>query len=729
LFILSFKNSETVDKKWSLAGQALLLMFAAGLTLFEHSFHARLLKPDTWGHLDWYIALVFSITFLFATAFFIRDTSKNLFWLVAAFIFTGVTVAVSEKLLPLSIPKIQINQFLLVDQTNVGGVLCGLISGIFMLSSLLNLNRSYQVTVYALHRNRYKYWYVVWISTLIAAVMFLVRQPGIGFIVLILDGVLSVFISTTHELPDIRQILRKSVGFLFFTLFAIVVYSAAYWLLFEVTLNTTYSSRLIGIVILATILVLVANPIIAITQNWIHRLVSGRGFNSSKLLGEYSKKISSLLELDQLAAEIIALITHDLHISYGEIFIVIPSEGGFILRKVNRKGQESDFTQRVLRLKEDSPLASFFNQENEPITQYDIDLLPKFHAMASEEKEWINSFKMDVYMPVSSQNEWIGLLALGPKASGDRYFDDEITLLRALANQTAIALRNARLYEDLRNRNLENERLNNDLTSANQELSRLDQAKSDFISIASHEIRTPLTQIIGYNDIMTDMVKGDNIQRSAGLQMVDGVRKAAKRLEEIVDTMFDVSKLDTRTLDLEFLDIHIAAVISNAADRWRMAVEDRRQTLLIKGLSTLPVIRGDERRLTQVFSNLIQNAIKYTPDGGEIRITARSIIPVSQEECPGLEVIIKDTGIGIAIDDLDKVFEKFYRVGNVMLHSSGETKFKGAGPGLGLTIARGIVEAHHGKIWAESLDHDEERFPGTAFHVVLPLTQPEDTTK
>ena len=287
-----------------------------------------------------------------------------------------------------------------------------------------------------------------------------------------------------------------------------------------------------------------------------------------------------------------------------------------------------------------------------------------------------------------------------------------------------MALENARLYDDLKFRNSENEHLNRELTAANQELSRLDKAKSDFISIASHELRTPLTQIIGYNDILGDMIGGGSVPHNAGQQMVEGVRKAAYRLEEIVDTMFDVSKMDTRTLDLSMAPTSIASLIKAAIEKWSDALEERKQTIVVRGLSGLPSIQADGKRMVQVFAHLIQNAIKSTPDGGQIRIVGQQVNGESNDDQSYIEIAVEDTGIGIAPEELDRIFEKFYRVGNTMIHSTGETKFKGAGPGLGLTICRGIVEAHGGRIWAESPGYNEETLPGAVFHILLPVPSP-----
>jgi signal transduction histidine kinase len=130
---------------------------------------------------------------------------------------------------------------------------------------------------------------------------------------------------------------------------------------------------------------------------------------------------------------------------------------------------------------------------------------------------------------------------------------------------------------------------------------------------------------------------------------------------------------------------------------------------------------GDGERLYQAFCNVVSNSIKYTPDKGKITIDGRIL--------PGfIEITVSDTGIGIDPDDQARIFEKFGRVGSVSLHSSGKTKFKGGGPGLGLPIAKGIIEAHGGAIWVESEGSDEARCPGATFHVLLPIRKepPED---
>ena len=117
------------------------------------------------------------------------------------------------------------------------------------------------------------------------------------------------------------------------------------------------------------------------------------------------------------------------------------------------------------------------------------------------------------------------------------------------------------------------------------------------------------------------------------------------------------------------------------------------------------------------------NAIKYTPDGGKITIVGKTI--EKAESILEVEITVRDTGIGIAKENQEVVFEKFFQTGEALMHSSGKTKFKGGGPGLGLTIARGVIEAHGGRIWLESPGYDEKTFPGTIVYIRLPISEPK----
>lgn len=163
----------------------------------------------------------------------------------------------------------------------------------------------------------------------------------------------------------------------------------------------------------------------------------------------------------------------------------------------------------------------------------------------------------------------------------------------------------------------------------------------------------------------------------------------------------------------------ICPVIEKVETVFRPALEERKLCFNTERLADLPMLHADNELLYKLFYHVIGNAIKYTPDGGKITVTGHTI--ENNSSGSEIEIAVKDTGIGIDPRYQELVFAKFYQTGEVLLHSSSKTKFKGGGPGLGLAIARGIVNAHHGRIWIQSPGYDEETNPGTTVYVRLPL--------
>jgi len=268
------------------------------------------------------------------------------------------------------------------------------------------------------------------------------------------------------------------------------------------------------------------------------------------------------------------------------------------------------------------------------------------------------------------------------------------------------------MTEHLQQRTLE-------LEKTNRILEQMDRAKTRFIQVVAHELRTPLTLIQGYAQIIQVKSKENpDFTRYAG-----GISEGSSRMVEIIDSMLDVSRIDTNQLDLMPENIQIEPIIEKVKKVFESAFEERNIFFLTSGLADLPMICADKDLLYKVFYHVIGNAIKYTPDGGKITVSGRNITEVTP---PEIELRVQDTGIGIDPENQQLVFEKFYQTGEVLLHSSGKTKFKGGGPGLGLAISRGIVNAHRGRIWLESPGYNEETYPGTTVFVRLPVNGPSD---
>lgn len=328
-------------------------------------------------------------------------------------------------------------------------------------------------------------------------------------------------------------------------------------------------------------------------------------------------------------------------------------------------------------------------------------------------------------IPLIRENETIGMFSLA-RTDLSPYSDDAITMATAFANQAAVAIENARLFRQATefNNQLEYEVGQRTLaiTHAYDQLDRLNQTKSEFINITAHELRTPVTivkgyaQLIGKNKVITD----DEQLTSLAAGIVSG----ADRMHQIVNTMLLMTKIDNQALEIFSEPLNLGQLINQLAKNLEADLKNRNINLIVdENINTLPAIEGDEEVLLIVFGNILTNAIKYTPDGGQIQVDGfqwKDQPPNPDLPKNGIEIVIRDNGIGIDPESLELIFSKFYQTGDSTYHSSGRTKFKGGGPGLGLAIARGIIEAHRGRLWAESPGKDEMGCPGSSFHIVLP---------
>jgi signal transduction histidine kinase/membrane protein implicated in regulation of membrane protease activity len=333
-------------------------------------------------------------------------------------------------------------------------------------------------------------------------------------------------------------------------------------------------------------------------------------------------------------------------------------------------------------------------------------------------------------VPLVHQGEVIGMLSL-TRERPEPYTEDEVAFSETFASQAAMAIQNALLYENLSSVNRELEKTvqqlserTRDLQTAYLQLERLDRTKSDFIRVASHELRTPITVMSGYSQMLLDDPKLKKHEEY--FPMISGIISGIARMETIVGSILDMAKIDSRVMQLHPEPLILSVLFQAIRTAFNQVCQERSLTITMKGLEGLPIIQADTEAMRKAFHHLLVNAVKYTPDGGTITVTGRPVSPGDAEFSDGgVEIVVSDTGIGIDPSAQQLIFTKFYQTGEVAIHSSGTTTFKGGGPGLGLAIARGVVEAHGGKIWAESPGYDEVACPGSHFHVILPLTAHE----
>lgn len=257
-----------------------------------------------------------------------------------------------------------------------------------------------------------------------------------------------------------------------------------------------------------------------------------------------------------------------------------------------------------------------------------------------------------------------------------------------------------------------------ELEYTNEQLFKLDRMKSEFITLASHELRTPLTLVSGYADILQNHLSQmeDLTLLPMLIQLAEKLTKGVSRMNEVVEEIMRGARIASGSVHLSVDSVDLDCVAQELQTWFYPVCQTRNLLLQITGFSELPLIEGDEEQLKTAVKNIIENAIKYTPDGGQIHLSGAVLDK-------GVHLKVQDTGIGIPTKEQTRIFEQFYVLGSIDHHSSSKSAFQGGGLGLGLTIAKGIVDAHNGRIWVESHPHTSNTLPGSTFHIWLPLRQ------
>lgn len=250
--------------------------------------------------------------------------------------------------------------------------------------------------------------------------------------------------------------------------------------------------------------------------------------------------------------------------------------------------------------------------------------------------------------------------------------------------------------------------INEELQRNNEELKRLDQLKTRFMVISSHELRTPASIISGNLELLSSGAIGDftNDQN----EIIHNAYKGTTRLIDLIEDVLSVLRIDSHKVTMKVSSFSVRQTAEEIISDVRLFLQERKQTVI----NTIPdvMIEGDANRFGQVFMNLLSNAMKYSSDGASIELSGTV-------EGDQLHLVCRDSGIGIPRSELEKIFDRFYQLGDADQHRTSKYKFMGGGSGLGLTIVRGTVEEHGGRAWAESEGDNK----GAAIHIVIPLRQ------
>ncbi len=305
-----------------------------------------------------------------------------------------------------------------------------------------------------------------------------------------------------------------------------------------------------------------------------------------------------------------------------------------------------------------------------------------------------------IAVPMIAKGKILGVLASSIISPSRQFTKADLRLATALADRAALAIENSRLYEQER-------MLRQLLEELNRQIQEVNQRKSAFVTLVSHELKTPLTSMMGYTALLLEGQGGPLAQRQR--EWLGVIRDNADRLVTLIDDLLDMARIEAGKIELQRTPLDLVPLIQEVARVLRPQLEGKGQWLTLDLAEALPAVVGDADRVRQILTNLLSNALKYTPPGGRITITAR-------RDAGCVRVAVQDTGIGLAPEDQAQLFTPFFRAQNDATQGVG-------GTGLGLAITQALVELHGGAITVTSVPGQ-----GSTFSFTLPAPQgPEGT--
>ncbi|MEK7683123.1 MAG: GAF domain-containing sensor histidine kinase [Chloroflexota bacterium] len=394
---------------------------------------------------------------------------------------------------------------------------------------------------------------------------------------------------------------------------------------------------------------------------------------------EIGRILSSNLDLPSLLQSIVA-VASEITGSQGASILLYDPTARVLRFEAIPPGQNPAL--KKITVPVDSSVAGWVFSKASPLIINDARADPRIYREVDRQIHFQTRSILGV--PLVVKQEPIGVLEAVNKFGAQDYTEADQTALETLAAQAAIAIENARLLAKLQ--------------EANQELMRLDRMKSDFIAIASHELRTPLGLILGHATFLTELVDEQHQDQ------IEVIVRSAERLKTIVEDLARISHQEEGQSRVRHRPFSMSLLVQSLVDSSRELAREKKIEFDCDTPSGDPLtVDGDRDKIEIALTNLIRNALIFTDEGGQVGVKAEG----SEDY---VKVFVVDSGIGIPASSIDRVFQRFYQVESHLTRKHG-------GMGLGLSIAKAMVEMHHGQIWCESKEG-----VGSLFCVMLPVT-------
>lgn len=504
----------------------------------------------------------------------------------------------------------------------------------------------------------------------------------------------AAYVIIKHRFLDIKFIVARSIAYTLLIAILGAFYISGLSFIGTYFMNQqTSTANLVVSAFLALIMAYSFQPLKGKLEQFTDNIFYKVSYDPNQLLGGISSIMSTNIELKPLAAQIIQTLTEKMKISKGAVVIFGDNLSIYDVIGVNFSQNLTISYQQI----------STFFPFNQIIVFDEIEEGPLKNLMREMDISVVKILKVHQVV--------VGVLLLGPKASGEIYSEQDLRVLEIFAPEMAIAIQNSQGYDKIKRFNItlsdEVKKATAELQDANSRLKVLDKIKDDFVSIASHELRTPMTAIRSYAWMAlhrADVPLSKNMEK-----YLARIFLSTERLINLVNDMLNVSRIESERIEINPEAVDLLLLIKDIIDELYYSKSEEKNIQFVVLEKPIPKAFADPEKLRQVFLNLVGNSLKFTPDGGKITFDFFSDGQV-------VEVSIADTGVGISKEDIGRLFHKFGRLDNSYTASA-----TSGGTGLGLYISKKLVELMHGKIWAQS----EGLNKGTTFIVAVPIATPE----
>jgi signal transduction histidine kinase len=530
----------------------------------------------------------------------------------------------------------------------------------------------------------------------------------LGNVVISLYVFILFYAMMRYRLMDVRVIARKI--FIYFVISAFT-YGFFYFLIWLYSrffggLFTT-ASYFIGIFV-APIFVVIFYALDKYIKNFANKYLFVSLYNYQETINKLIDELTTYIDLDKIINLIVGTIKETMHLDRADIFLANtdnnPTEYQLFKIKDQEENKTSVFPQDGILVKCLLKSQKLLVRDELSILSDDLISKEEKKSMAQLSK-CMEKMNISLYSPLIVSKRLIGFIVLGAKISGDPYTKEDLDLLTILSKQASIAIENAYQYKQIQEfgktlqARVDEQTI--DIKMKNEELGRLLKARTEFLSIASHQLRTPLAAIRGYASMLKGGDYGDLGEEAQ--KSIEYIYDSSVRMIDLVNNLLNVNRLERGVINLDIKEISIDQIIKECVKDIQSIAKDKKLTIKYLNEEKIPLIMGDYEKIKNALGNVINNAVLYTLKGG---VEIKSSMDSEKE----IKIEIKDTGIGVGKEDINKIFQSFSR-------GRGGTELYTGGTGLGLYVAKKFIEMHKGKISVYSKGENK----GSVFTVVLPI--------